>query len=87
MNLLLKLLVIAWYSRILSFENARAQRAFAGDKYNRMRAGRAHSLLVSRVHKREKTRLIFRVENAHAQRAFSLASLSHFNCFVTLVCL
>ena len=87
MNLLLKLLVIAWYSLVLSFENARAQRAFDGDKYNKMRTSRAHSLFVSRVHKREKTRLIFRVENAHAQRAFPLASWSHFDCFVMLVCL
>ena len=34
----------------------------------------------------EKTRLIFRVENARAQRAFPLAFLPHSNCLVMLVC-
>ena len=44
LSLLLKWLVISWYSQILSFENARAQRAFAGDEHVKMRAGRARFL-------------------------------------------
>ena len=43
-SMLFKWLLIVWYSPILSFENARAQRAFAGDEHYKMRAGRARFL-------------------------------------------
>ena len=74
-------------SPISDFGNARPQRAFAGDKHSEMRAGRALFHWGSGGAEGEKTRVIFRVENARAQRAFPLVSLPYFNYFVTLVCL
>ena len=55
-------------------KNARPQCAFVTDEHREMRAGRAHFPLGIRGCRGEKTRFIFRVENARAQRAFSLAS-------------
>ena len=85
MILLFKGLVIAWYSIVLSFENARSQRTFADDEHREMRAERMRFFVWEPGADRQKTRLIFRVENARPQRAFPLVSLPYFNCFVMLV--